>query len=339
MKSSNTKTLPLNSVMIALNGQGKTRGSVALLRTEATCNQSLVSISPLNQNELLPEFLFYNLRMRYQELRRMTGDDGNDRRGLNMMLIRNICIPLPSLNQQREIVEKLDITFAEIDLLEKNLLKRKLLSSLMLKSALSVPYQSSKYDSPKQMKLSEIADFQGGSQPAKSNFVYSPKKDYVRFIQIRDFGSDKNLTYIPIAPKNRLCLKSDILIGRYGASVGKILTGLEGAYNVALMKVIPKSEFVEAEYLYFYLLSELFQQNLIGVSDRSAQNGFSKDDIGPFLVNVPSREEQRKVIERLRGILEGSLEVEDNIVKTKLKLISLRQSMLSSAFTQEEAVA
>jgi type I restriction enzyme S subunit len=104
MKSSNTKILPMNSVMIALNGQGKTRGSVALLRTLATCNQSLVSISPLNESELLPEFLFHNLRMRYQELRRMTGDDGNDRRGLNMILIRDIQIPLPSLERQSEIV-------------------------------------------------------------------------------------------------------------------------------------------------------------------------------------------------------------------------------------------
>ncbi len=107
MKSANTKILPINSVMIALNGQGKTRGTVALLRTEATCNQSLVSISPVNEKELLPEFLFYNLRMRYQELRRMTGDDGNDRRGLNMALIRDIEVPLPSLENQIKIVENL----------------------------------------------------------------------------------------------------------------------------------------------------------------------------------------------------------------------------------------
>jgi type I restriction enzyme S subunit len=123
MKSSNTKILPLNSVMIALNGQGKTRGTVALLRTEATCNQSLVSISPNNDSELLPEFLFYNLKMRYQELRRMTGDDGNDRRGLNMILIRNIEIPVMSIENQRKIVDKLDSAFIEIELLKSQFKK------------------------------------------------------------------------------------------------------------------------------------------------------------------------------------------------------------------------
>jgi type I restriction enzyme S subunit len=125
MKKSNTKILPLNSVMIALNGQGKTRGTVALLRTEATCNQSLVSISPNDESELLAEFLFYNLKMRYQELRRMTGDDGDDRRGLNMILIRNIEIPLMSIENQHEIVKKLDSAFMEIELLRSKFKKEK----------------------------------------------------------------------------------------------------------------------------------------------------------------------------------------------------------------------
>lgn len=125
MKSANTKILPLNSVMIALNGQGKTRGTVALLRTEATCNQSLVSISPINAQGLIPEYLFYNLRMRYQELRRMTGDDGNDRRGLNMILIREIEIPLPSMSIQVEVVEKLKLADQSIqELKSKIALKR-----------------------------------------------------------------------------------------------------------------------------------------------------------------------------------------------------------------------
>jgi type I restriction enzyme S subunit len=146
MKSSNAKILPMNSVMIALNGQGKTRGTVALLRTEATCNQSLVSISPMNENQLLPEFLFHNLRMRYQEIRRMTGDDGNDRRGLNMILIRDIEIPLPSLQKQRETVEKLDIAFAEIERIKNQIAVKKDFAGMLRQSLLS------DYFSPKDEK-------------------------------------------------------------------------------------------------------------------------------------------------------------------------------------------
>lgn len=114
MKASNAKLLPVNSVMIALNGQGKTRGSVALLRIPATCNQSLVSIYPNELDELLPEFLYANLHARYQELRQMTGDSGNDRRGLNMDLIRDIEIPIAPLAEQKRIIAILDEVFAAI---------------------------------------------------------------------------------------------------------------------------------------------------------------------------------------------------------------------------------
>ncbi len=61
LKESNAKILPINSVLIALNGQGKTRGTVALLRTKAACNQSLVSINP-DKDKMIPEFLFYVLK-------------------------------------------------------------------------------------------------------------------------------------------------------------------------------------------------------------------------------------------------------------------------------------
>jgi len=121
MQSSNTKILPLNSVMIALNGQGKTRGTVAMLRTEATCNQSLVSIFPKDLKILIPEFIFYNLNMRYLEIRRLTGDDGNDRRGLNMSIIRDIEIPLPPVEIQNNIVNKIIKISSEIEKLKNQI--------------------------------------------------------------------------------------------------------------------------------------------------------------------------------------------------------------------------
>jgi type I restriction enzyme M protein len=105
LKESNAKLLPINSVMIALNGQGKTRGTVAILRTVATCNQSLVAISP-DITKCKPEYLYYVLKSMYQEIRNINGED--QRGGLNMPLIRQIEIPLPPLEVQEQIVAELD---------------------------------------------------------------------------------------------------------------------------------------------------------------------------------------------------------------------------------------
>lgn len=105
--NSNARVLPKDSVLIALNGQGKTRGTVAILRMDnATCNQSLVAMSAIDRARLLPEYLFQILRTMYQEIRDITGD--NQRSGLNIPLLKNIKIPLPPIELQREIVEEIE---------------------------------------------------------------------------------------------------------------------------------------------------------------------------------------------------------------------------------------
>lgn len=152
-------------------------------------------------------------------------------------------------------------------------------------------------------KLGAVVDFQGGSQPPKKEFIFEFKNGYIRFLQIRDFSSDNNLTYIPIANKNRLCNENDILIGRYGASVGKILTGKSGAYNVALLKTIPNKNLILASYLFYYLKSDLFQYPLLTkTAKRAAQDGFSKDDIYDYLLPLPPLEEQRRIVKVLDGL-------------------------------------
>jgi type I restriction enzyme, S subunit len=104
LENSNARYLPVNSVLIALNGQGKTRGTVAMLRTEATCNQSLVSIYPNDFNKVLPELIYANLDGRYNEIRKLTGDSGNERRGLNMPIIRNISFSYPKSKEAQQII-------------------------------------------------------------------------------------------------------------------------------------------------------------------------------------------------------------------------------------------
>lgn len=118
-EKASVKYLPINSIMIALNGQGKTRGTVAMLKIKATCNQSLVSIYPKDDKKLMPELIYANLEGRYNEIRKITGDSGNDRRGLNMPLIRKIQFSYPKdLNEQKKIIQKLEALSSETKKLE-----------------------------------------------------------------------------------------------------------------------------------------------------------------------------------------------------------------------------
>lgn len=106
LKNSNARYLPENSVLIALNGQGKTRGTVAMLRMKATCNQSLVAISPVSRNISLPEYVFWILHSMYEGIRSLTGD--NERSGLSITILKNLHVPLPPLEVQQEIVAEIE---------------------------------------------------------------------------------------------------------------------------------------------------------------------------------------------------------------------------------------
>ncbi len=114
--NSNCKVLPKDSVLIALNGQGKTRATVALLRVPAACNQSLVAMTPFDTEIITSEYLFLSLRYRYYEIRDITGQD--QRRGLNMSLVSELSVPLPPLVEQNQIVAKVSQLMALCDQLE-----------------------------------------------------------------------------------------------------------------------------------------------------------------------------------------------------------------------------
>lgn len=135
--------------------------------------------------------------------------------------------------------------------------------------------------------LSEIMDYAGGSQPPASEFIEEYRDGYIRFVQIRDYYSNSHITYIPIRKSNKLCTETDIMIARYGASLGRICYGLNGAYNVALAKVSPKVK-EYTEYLRIFLMSDGFYNKINSIGQRAAQAGFNKDDIENILIPFPT---------------------------------------------------
>ena len=165
------------------------------------------------------------------------------------------------------------------------------------------------------VSLTDICDFQGGTQPPKDEWIDQPAQGYVRMLQIRDFTqSDKNyIEYVKDTGKLKICIEDDILIGRYGASIGKILTGLAGAYNVAIVKTIPDEKVVSKKYLYWYLNSQYFQRFISNVGSRAAQAGFNKNDLGAAQIPLVDKERQEEICE---------------VLEKANKLISLRKQQL-----------
>lgn len=173
-------------------------------------------------------------------------------------------------------------------------------------------------------KLTDICDFQGGSQPPKNQWINHYKDGYIRMLQIRDFTQNRvDEEFVKITNTTKMCSKEDILIARYGASIGKILTGLEGAYNVAIMKSIPNENILYKKYLYYYFNTQYFQHNIKNVGSRAAQAGFNKSELENMQIYVPSLEIQGKIVEVLDKAQElidkrkEQIEALDELVKSR----------------------
>lgn len=118
LRESSAQLLPAGSVLIALAGQGKTRGTVAISEVELSTNQSIAGILPSKDHD--PDYLYYNLDRRYKELRgESTGDGG--RGGLNLTIIKALEVPMPEIEEQRAIARILQDADTEIDTLERRL--------------------------------------------------------------------------------------------------------------------------------------------------------------------------------------------------------------------------
>ncbi|MDE6832761.1 MAG: restriction endonuclease subunit S [Ruminococcus sp.] len=118
--NASTKLVPIHSVVIALAGQGKTRGKVAITEIELCTNQSLCSL--ICKDILNYKYLYYYLDSKYEELRIISNGDGN-RGGLSVKLLTPYKIPVPPLEVQREIIRILDNYSEKNDELIKSLYK------------------------------------------------------------------------------------------------------------------------------------------------------------------------------------------------------------------------
>ncbi|NDD12621.1 MAG: restriction endonuclease subunit S [Betaproteobacteria bacterium] len=125
LESSAAKMLPAGTLLMAMYGQGITRGKVAILGIEAACNQACAAILP-KDGTVLPRYLYHFLTWRYDAIRSLA--HGGQQQNLNLEIVRELPLTFPqSQDEQCDIVTILDAVDRKIDLHRK---KREVLEEL-----------------------------------------------------------------------------------------------------------------------------------------------------------------------------------------------------------------
>ena len=111
--------LPLvkaDSVLIAITGQGKTRGRAVVLSIDSTINQHLAFIQP-ERSRLRSWFLRWTLLAAYDFLRNISDDAGGTKGALTCEQVANLRVPIPPLDEQAAILDCVGVSAGRLDFL------------------------------------------------------------------------------------------------------------------------------------------------------------------------------------------------------------------------------
>lgn len=253
------------------------------------------NVFAVDENGIEPKFLFALFKTKrfldyVSELA-----TGGVRMDFKLDYLKSWKIPLPPLETQRQIVEKIEKQKEIIEGAEKILDSWEVSSDLF-------EYKPGW----KVVSLGNVCKFIGGSQPPKDKFIFESKEGFIRLIQIRDYKTDEFKTYVKINSVTKFCNEDDIMTARYGPPIFQILRGLQGAYNVALMKAVPDESVLMKDYLFYFLQNEKIQNFVIQNSQRSAgQSGVNTDLLNSYQIALPPLDVQRKIVQQLDKEMEA----------------------------------
>lgn len=297
LEQSSARWVKKNSILIALAGQGKTRGTVAINGIDLTTNQSIAAIEL--DSVFNTEFVFQNLDSRYDELRKESSGDGT-RGGLNKKIISDLYIPYTEYKEQDSIgdfFKKLDnlITLHQRKLNKLENLKKAYLEELFPDGKQCKPKRRFKEfkEDWEQRKLGEVAKVEMDKRIYKEQ---TTAEGEIPFYKIGTFGGKAD-SYISEELYNEYTQKyshpkeGDILISASGSIGRTVVYHGEKAYfqDSNIVWLNHKGALDNGFLLQFY--SRVQWAGLEGSTIKRLYN----KNILETEINVPNIEEQKNI--------------------------------------------
>lgn len=300
--SCSTKMVPSNAIVIALAGQGKTRGMVARTRIPLCTNQSLCSIV-INDEAVESDFLYYYLSTQYQQLRSASSGD-DTRGGLNLQIIRGYRVPVPPIEVQREIVRVLN-TFTELEMQLEAELEARWQQYRFYRDALLNfgDRMNSAGNQPKLVELGEIGSFVRGTGIQKSDFT-ERGVGCIHYGQIHThYGTwaDKTMSFVSpaFAVRLRKAHKGDLVIATTSEddqAVAKAVAWLGDEEVAVSTDAYIFRHMLNPKYVSYFFQTGFFQSQKKPYITGTKVRRISGKSLAKIRIPVPPREEQERIV-------------------------------------------
>ena len=335
--SCSTHLIPAGTVLLSSRAP---IGYVAIAKNEICTNQGFKSIVP--KAFVNSEFLYYQLKSLKNTLQNL--GSGTTFKELSAKKLATVQVVIPSLEEQKSIVSKIEELFSRLDAsvaeLQTAKEKLKVYRQAVLKEAFDSVQANSKRVTIKSVcetikvgiviKPTQYYVEQGGVFAFRNANVrrnYIEDKDWA---MISQEGHQKNL-------KSQVHI-GDVLIARSGVNLGMAATvpqKYDGYNAIDVVIAVPKKEFILSQYLAQYTNSpyglEIVRKNQHG----AAQGHLNVKEYGNLPIFLPNIPEQYSLLKKIESRLSVCDNIEQTIDTSLQQAEALRQSILKQAFEGE----
>ena len=320
---------------------GATIGKVAIIPESIPTSNTTASVGKITLNRLIADtkFIFYYLNSSDFKKDMWAVSHKSAQPGFNIKDLKCFKVPIPPLEEQKRIVEKIDTLFAKIDkairLTEDSLKQAKNL----LPSVLKEVFEKGKANGWEEKKLEEVCDVIGGGTPkTKISEYWNGEIVWLSPIDLPPIGeismvrdSRKKITEIGLKKSSAKLLPKGSVVYSTRASIGKIaIAEIPLSTNQGFTNFIC-GEGLNNRYLCFCLRH--FNENIENLSNSTTFKEVSKSSVKEFEIPVPSIDSQMKVVKIADDVLLKSKQTQSKLEEQLAYLKQLKSSILSKAFS------
>lgn len=298
----------------------------------AYLNQRVCHVVP--SDKILSRFLYYLLPFPLKLI--------NDKttfatvKHLSSKQVGNIVMPVPEIDEQKRIVERLDAAFAHIDELKANAEKQLAEARALFQKSLSKAMEPKEGWEEKTLK--EVSTISGDYGLSVSSKPFDGVR-YLRITDITDLGDlndDKVSANVDDSKKQEELEEGDILFARTGATVGKTLVYRkefgECLFAGYLIRYRLNKDVISPRFMYYITHSDEYYDWVNVNQEAAAQPNISAKKYNLLPIKYPSLSEQQRIVERLDSISENVRKYEDIQRKVISECDALKQALLRKVF-------
>lgn len=333
------KNVVVESGDVLLNITGASIARCCIVPNEflpARVNQHVTIIRPTEHvdNKFL-NYLIINPKFKAQLL--WQGAGGATRQALTKTMVEELNIPLPSLPEQKRIVEKLDALLTRIDTAIEHLQESVTLALALYASELASVFSSGQDKWPLR-ELNEVAEVARGKskhRPRNDKSLFGGEYPFIQTGDVRNAQkyiknysatyNEKGLQQSKLWPKDTICLT-------IAANIGDVaILGMDACFPDSVVGI--SSSELETDYLYYFLTT--LQQQLDSKANAAAQKNINLKILSEIKIPVPSLDEQKSIVRQINEIDRLAVKAKAEISEKITMMQQLKASILDSAFKGE----